>query len=344
MYGLRGVGGEVTSSILDFCIDPGYRLSMSDLARRVVVEDSAAGGVPVLDRKWYYSIEVEPGRFTDGQGYANVHLTRSALRQIDVSGLSILDIGSMECLIPILLSRRGAARVVAYDRLCFDERVAFLKSRLGVDFEYVFGLPLTKLREALNGETFDVVVMSGVLYHMMDPLAGLLTARGLVKTGGIIVVETATIKSAEMVGYFNAEGRFYSGDNFWFPTAALLDYLLRLARLKPLDCFHLKQRSARRPLLRRDRLARLCVPCLAIDHAPGQPGDTWIQASQRKDFSEFLDWSRTGVREPLPYVSASQGLRRRNDGSVDLYRTAAATRETRPRHLDQARLTLDAVY
>ncbi len=316
---------------------------MTHVAQRVVVEDSAAAGVPVLARKWYYSIEVEPGVFTDGRAFANVHLTRSALKRIDLSGLSVLDIGSMECLVPILACRRGAMRVVAYDRLRFDERVAFLKARLGLDFDYVSGFPLARLRDALDGETFDVVVLSGVLYHMVDPIAGLLTARSFLKTGGIMLVETAVIRSREMSAFFNAKGRFYSGDNYWFLSTALIDYLLRFARLKPLDCFHLKQRSTRRSIFRRDRLSRLCVPSIAVDHPISEPDDAWLPSSQLKDFAEFLDWSRIDGREPLSYASPSPGLRRRPDGSIDLFRSVAATRQTRPTHPDCTRLTLDAL-
>lgn len=38
---------------------------------------------------------------------------------------------------------------------------------------------------------FDVVVFAGVLYHMIDPLAGMAIARSFLREGGIAVLETS---------------------------------------------------------------------------------------------------------------------------------------------------------
>ena len=48
-----------------------------------------------LNQWWYYSIEIEPGRFTPGQNFNSVSVVRDLLRGVDVAGRRCLDIGSM---------------------------------------------------------------------------------------------------------------------------------------------------------------------------------------------------------------------------------------------------------
>jgi hypothetical protein len=59
---------------------------------------------------WYYSIALLPGRFTRGREFPNVALTRPLLRRCQVERQRCLDIGTMEGLIPVLLSRRAPGK------------------------------------------------------------------------------------------------------------------------------------------------------------------------------------------------------------------------------------------
>ncbi len=291
-------------------------------ARDQVLEDPACAGVPVLERLWYYKMELEPGLWTRGRMFENVHLTREALRRIDVEGLDCLDIGAMEGLVSVLLHRRGAASVVAYDRLDFSERVALVNDKLGAGIDYLYGFPLTDLGERLEGRSlYDLVVFSGVLYHMFDVLGGLLRARRHLRDGGIMLVETAAVLAPEPVLHFNAKGRFMSGDNFWFPTFGLLDYLLRFCRLQALDVLHFDLPPIDPAA---GALARVCVPCVAVSGPIAEPDDVWISRKQKKDFIEHLDWSelQAAARRPIPYDVTGRPLVRRTDGSLDVYATA----------------------
>ena len=315
------------------------------IARQFLVDDPTGAGVPILERKWYYSIEIEPERFTNGSNYPNIHLTRSALRNLSVEGLDCIDIGAMESLISILLFRRGAGRLVAYDRLDLRERIGFLQEKLGVNFEYLCGFPLSQLPGRLEGRAlFDVVVFSGVLYHMFDPMAGLLYARRLIREGGIMIVETAAAISPEHEAYFNARGRFMGGDNFWALSVTCLDYLLRFARLKPLDCFYQKMISTKES---KWPLCRVCVPCLAVPRPPADEDDDWITLPQKPSFSEFLggvDLSSRG-RPEIPYSSPREGLVRRKDGSVKIYESIAALPESQVSDpQEQVCLKINALY
>jgi len=294
------------------------------LARDYLIEDHLCGSVPLLERKWYYGIEVEPGVWTESRAFDNVHLTRQALRRIDVRGQRCLDIGCMEGLVSILMARRGASEVVAYDRMNFSERVAFLQDKLGANFRYLHGFPLDQLRPEPSG--FDVVVFSGVLYHMLDIIGGLLQARRHVRTGGIMVVETAAILSANPVAHLNASGRFMSGDNYWMPTLGCLDVLLRMCRLKPLDLFYFRQPATEQKY---PVMIRVCIPCLAVAEPCRDAGDDWMRyATASRDIGEHLDWAHLSSGPDLPYDGQPHRVWGEH-GALDLYRTALAGDETK---------------
>ena len=70
---------------------------------------------------------------------------------------------------------------------------------------------LADLRPPLrqSGEApFDVVVFSGVMYHMLDPLGGLAHAHSLVRDGGLLILETSAIIDHEAIFAANRENRF----------------------------------------------------------------------------------------------------------------------------------------
>ena len=204
----------------------------------------------------------------------------------------------------ILLERRGAAEVVGYDRLLRRPRLALVQRALGAGFELVGGFKLQDLPEALGDRpAFDVVVFSGVMYHMFDPFGGLATVRGLVRDGGICVVETTIVFDDSEAMHFNTAGRF-TPFALWFVTPRLLDYLLRFLRLKPIDVVHLgvpaTPRRGLRHLLagRRDgdgappAQGRIAVACRAMADPVAVGGDEWIGGAgiHDLDFAEFLDW------------------------------------------------------
>src|SRR5438105_4811491 len=65
---------------------------------------------------WFYDVELLPGVITKGQFPDTMPLLpRMLLRKCDLTGADCLDIGSMEGLIPVLMCRQGARRVLATD-------------------------------------------------------------------------------------------------------------------------------------------------------------------------------------------------------------------------------------
>jgi SAM-dependent methyltransferase len=306
-------------------------------------------------RGWYYMLELAPGLFTPGEERPNVALTRHLLRKIDIEpGVRCLDVGTQECLVPILLERRGAD-VVAYDRIYSQERLELVRAALGTEFELIgepirfqheqsrfergtglpgiapgIGMPLVALPDALSDRghpPFDVVVFSGVLYHVYDPLAALAVIRGLARNGGIVVVETAALFDGRRALNLNAAARFAPWA-VWLPSLGCLDYLLRLVRLEPIDGIHI--RAGR-------RRGRVALACRAVDSPPADPGDEWIGGALHDyELAEYLDWERVSSMDP------AIGYRAKG-GRIDLVRTVRNTPPHRPTP-EAKRLSLDARY
>ena len=176
------------------------------------------------------TLELAPGVFTSGRDHWAVAQTRDLLRRVDVEGgggdgdgARCLDVGIQEGLVTILLERRGAAEVVGYDRLLRRPRLALVQQALETGFELVGGSKLQELPGALGPrQAFDVVVFSGVLYHMFDPFGGLAAVRGLVRDGGICVVETTTAFDDNEAMHFNSAGRFTPSRSGTSPPGARL--------------------------------------------------------------------------------------------------------------------------
>lgn len=122
---------------------------------------------------WYQNIDLGQGVSTSPDSrYGNHPLDRynSLLPYLpaDLTGKSVLDIGCNAGFFSVDMKRRGARRVLGID--LFEqhlEQARFVADHFGLDIEYrqmdCYDIP--KL-----GETFDVVVFVGVLYHLRHPL------------------------------------------------------------------------------------------------------------------------------------------------------------------------------
>jgi hypothetical protein len=180
----------------------------------------------------------------------------------------------MEGMIPAILARRGAKSVTAIDvTLQHADKITSVKNALGFDFDLIAPVFLTqapsRLKEA-GIPAFDVVIFSGVLYHTLDIAASLAAVRAMVRTGGLVVVESWITKGTEVAAYFNDHGRYTAeGNTFWFLTVGALDYLLRFFCLKPLDCAYFECSD-------RHNTIRLATVCQAVAE-PFAGDDHWMR-------------------------------------------------------------------
>jgi 2-polyprenyl-3-methyl-5-hydroxy-6-metoxy-1,4-benzoquinol methylase len=263
---------------------------------------------------WYYSIELKAGEITNGQAFLNVGLTRELLRRTSITGTSCLDIGTMEGLIPVLMKRQGAARVVAYDRpKAFMRRIEEVKTAYAADFEFVAGVPLEQLPSQLDHKTFDVITMSGVLYHLFSPFSGLAIARGMLRNGGLMIIETAAVIDDDLNCMHWNNGDRFTGEAYFLPTTSCLDYLIRFLRMTVEDCIYIDTHCVDGL-----RLARVALACRAHDR-PEETNDPFISGTLHTevDMAEHLSWNRCrSSAEKVRHQTPSMWLFRRKAPAI----------------------------
>lgn len=293
----------------------------------------------LLDRYWYYAIEMAPGVVTPGKRFPNVALTRDLLSRIDVAGKRCLDIGTMEALVPVLLAKRKAGEVVAVDGLDFGEKVAAVQAAHGARFAYLpnvlSGSLVRAMEERHAGDLtnhrfaggpaprldFDVVVLSGVLYHVHSPLHVLASARSLLRNGGLMLVETAVVDAdAHLMQWnFAGTGYVYGPTDTWFMTVPLLDHFLRFLKLLPIDA---------RWIPAGDGVARFACVARAVDFRPRLPAESLMDEAAWNLEHAALHRENLFADPKLPpvgYTVAAKPVYRPGLGACDLRATMKAS-------------------
>ncbi len=138
--------------------------------------------------RWHQRWELFPGVFTPGTVDVAELCERLQLPR-DLSGKRVIDVGGYHGCMSFECERRGAAEVVCYS-LENPTASGFnrMKSLLDSKVEYVQGSAY-----ALSPELgqFDIVVFSGVLYHLRYPLLAIDKIRGICT--GDVYIETHVI-------------------------------------------------------------------------------------------------------------------------------------------------------
>ncbi len=306
---------------------------------------------------WYSTIELYPGVFTNGYMLNNIGLTRDLIRRSAVKGTNCLDIGAMEAVLSILLKRQGAMNVVAVDGDNRSRKIPLLQAAYGVEFQYVGHLGLHNTLDYLLNKSrlyavgkcsyrfgFDIVVLSGVLYHVYSPIHVLAMARSCLKEGGLMIIETAAINepSYSMRYNYTGKGYIYGWTDTWFIDVPLLDYLCRFFKLEPLDCVY-----AATPHKICPNLIRIGVVCRAVNTILNTRGDdTMIESSYNYDYNTIVRYDLTTEKNPapVPFEIDKNGLSLRKDiNTCDLY---ATINNRKPMELtkDHAILKLSDLY
>jgi 2-polyprenyl-3-methyl-5-hydroxy-6-metoxy-1,4-benzoquinol methylase len=241
---------------------------------------------PIFNEQWYYCFELLPGVITRGAAHLNIGLTRRLFSKMDLADRSVLDIGTMEAAIPVLAKRRGAKFAAGIDADRCDDKIEAVKHYMGQDFHYSSGIIHSAMQEKLSKaghQAFDVIILSGVLYHCFGPLHTLAYARSMLRTGGLMIIETWGIESAEPAMYFNSAGRFGKDPStFFLPTTSLLNYVLRYFKLQPIDCVWIAIPDVAG--------LRVAVVCRATDEVLNE-GDEWmLEATNMVDYKTLIDW------------------------------------------------------
>jgi 2-polyprenyl-3-methyl-5-hydroxy-6-metoxy-1,4-benzoquinol methylase len=244
---------------------------------------------------WYYDVELVPGKITKGQFPSTVPLLpRMLLRNCILKGCDCLDIGSMEGLIPVLMSRQGARRVLATDFSYHAYgRLTAVKKFYGADFSFKRIDLLYDLADKIRSQRwpgFDLINVSGVLYHVFSPLHVIAGLRPLLKKNGLMIVSTNVIHRDDFSMEFNNAGKLQTEVNtFWYLSVNVFDYMLRYFQLEPIDFIYYKHQPSDSARFNKDfDSGYLSVVCRAISDKDRALGDAWMRESIRNSWEYLL--------------------------------------------------------
>jgi 2-polyprenyl-3-methyl-5-hydroxy-6-metoxy-1,4-benzoquinol methylase len=287
----------------------------------------------LLSQWWYYTVELMPGLTAQGQ-YPDSFplLPRSLMRNCDLRGAECLDLGSMEGLMPVLMGRQGARRVVATDAVdhCHD-KMAAVRHYYDADFSFEkVGLMYDLVRKlgGTGGTGFDLINCSGLLYHVFSPLMVLAGVRPLLRKNGLLIVSTNVVADQSVAMHFNEGGRLQEETNtFWYLSIRALDYLLRYLKLAPIDCVYLPHREIDSSVRYVNALeSGYCsIVCRARDDVLAAAGDEWMGKSAREswEYTGLIDWgmeARQGTTQMAYAGTVSPSLWRNDVDALDLAR------------------------
>ncbi len=109
------------------------------------------------------------------------------------SNKTVLDVGcATGYLAKTLRAFQNSVTGVEYDREAAERARAFAERVVVADLDHV------DLRQALDGQTFDVIVFGDVLEHLRDPLPPLRQARSLLAPGGYVVISIPNVAHGDV--------------------------------------------------------------------------------------------------------------------------------------------------
>jgi tRNA (mo5U34)-methyltransferase len=200
---------------------------------------------------WFHNIELKgvwtaPNHFLGNYPAVKWQNFAAAIPE-DLTGKTVLDIGCNGGFYSIEMKKRGAERVLGID---FDDgylaQARFAAQVTGLDIEF---RKLSVYDVGQIGETFDVVLFMGVLYHLRHPLLALDLIHEHV-AGDLLVFQSMQRGSKEVdpiqenytfwqTDHFDRPGypkmhfieHRYADDptNWWAPNAACVEAMLRSA-------------------------------------------------------------------------------------------------------------------
>lgn len=288
----------------------------------------------IANEWWYYNVELKPGLITKGTHLPRVPMMpRMLLRNANLQDMDCLDIGSMEGLIPALMVRQGAKRVLASDALphC-EKKMNLVKEIYGVEFGFrQIGL-LYDLSVKLKDEgAFDLINLSGVLYHVFSPMQVLAGIRPLLKKNGLMIVSTNVMNRDGHTLEFNHRGGLQRETNtFWYHSVPMLEALIRYFKMVPIDCLYCPHSEVNPANFAPGvNSGYMSVMCRAVDDADIADGDAWAAGSRLASW-EFLSLCNGAMMNAQPRSSISYlGDQDRPAGptkGIDLFQTIADTK------------------
>ncbi len=287
---------------------------------------SLSAAEALLKKWWYYSVELAPGQIAKGIYDPTVPLLpRQIVRGVDLAGAECLDLGTMEGLMPTLMKRRGAGRVLAVDAVdhCL-EKLNFIRQAYDVQFDYArVGLMYDLSRKLGQFGGYDLINMSGLLYHVFSPLHVIASARALLKKNGLMIISTNVVNRNDQTMEWNGGGRLQPETNtFWYMSIPALEDFIRYFNMTPIDMLYLpmiKQPGANGLEM---ETGYMSVVCRAADDSTSDP---WTKRSQAQawEYQGLVDVQMMNA-QPISSISYSSDRTQAADSALGINLYAAA--------------------
>lgn len=187
---------------------------------------------------WWHSIPLPGGRVTQGGKSRDIMQDEAGhfFNTIDLSGKSFLDIGAWNGGFTLEAFQRGASRIAALDRYHLPEveqhfqaltSINYIAEQWNIPAElYACNLDNPRVDLSVLGR-FDVVLFSGVFYHLLNPLSALREVAMLAKD--VLIIETLVDNTNDdrpgMIFYPRDEVN-HDVSNWWGPNIPfVVEYL-----------------------------------------------------------------------------------------------------------------------
>jgi SAM-dependent methyltransferase len=207
----------------------------------------------VAARTWYHKIELGSGIVTSGLPFDHLwDMVRKLKRHADYTNKRVLDLGSWDGMWAFEAERHGAGFVVATDIYPYAyENFLLCREALGSSVQPFYNTSVYDLRshlatliydckavEPIEAKLFDIVQNFGVMYHVRDPMYALASCRSALKTGGLLILETAAIlddeQSLMVLNGYPKEPRIYKDPTTWWAmTVPCLEEMLAASLFRP---------------------------------------------------------------------------------------------------------------
>jgi SAM-dependent methyltransferase len=143
-----------------------------------------------------------------------------------LDGMRVGDVGCFTGGLSLLMAHRGAEVIYAVDEIPEHlAQCAFLARIFGTDAVRPMLQSAFRLREHITPGSLDLVLLSGVLYHMSDMLVGLYAIGELLKPGGLLLIQSSGVD--DFAHSYANFGRFVAG-RWWQPTGLCLQDMCEL--------------------------------------------------------------------------------------------------------------------
>lgn len=192
----------------------------------------------IAREKWFHAIDfggvASKGRFPEGTPQNNTLFgTMEFLKLIQWNGSEVvLDVGTYDGLTAFGMKRLGAGAVYATDTL---KRNTFILARslLGfdADINYFPGTQFSNIGKKLEGLRFDLIVCSGIIYHMLNPMHAFTESRKLLSNDGIFIVETPYFEGRDepILRYNGIDPIFPEPYSYFIPTISAIEGMAYLS-------------------------------------------------------------------------------------------------------------------